>query len=429
MRKNIGGNNKSDNRGLKTAINPLLLSSNLNLVSKQYKGQNPYLSTSQQRTPDSKIRKRYELGLRFYEKGEISSQVEQLRDEQRKELERERQRTTIEQQKTERENKELSIKIAKGELPDLSLGEDKYIKTRKEVPKVEWWDEAYLDDDMKIKEKYVNQEIEDNESDDDEKYGPSIQYVHHPVPIKVDTNKEIIAKVLLTKDEQKKIRRNKRKMLREEKETRIKLGLDPKPEPKVKLSNMMSVYENDANIVDPTKWEQAVKEQVALRKRKHLEENSKRHDEAKQKAKSEDSQNGGSDDICQVFWFKRLTNPKLRYKINMNSKQLSLRGTCLRIGEQGPGIMVIVGREKSCKFFKKLVTRRVTWDDAYEDKTTNTIVDMTGNYCKQIWEGYLDNCRFPRWFMKVCEDETDFSNTLAQFNAQNLVSIFKQSNN
>lgn len=420
---------KKSKRGLKTAINPILLSSNLNLVSKQYRNQNPYLSTTDQHEANDKITRRYERGLKFHDKGEISSQIEKQRLEEARELAIQSEKEIIERQRREEQAKERLIKILAGELPDDSVGEDKYIKQIEDVPKVEWWDRVYLDDDMHIRKKYFEDQKDvdsDDESDDEERFGPSIRYVHHPVPVQTNNSKNVVAKVYLTKNEQKKIRRNRRKLLREEKETRVKLGVDPKPEPKVRLSNMMSVYEHNSNIVDPTKWEQTVKEQVESRRQKHIQENENRHKEALELRKSKKADES-SNIYCQVFRFKKLTNPKIRYKIKMNASQLGLKGTCLRIGDQGSGIIIIVGKEKSCRFFNKLVTKRIKWDENYEDRDTKTVADMTGNYCKQVWEGYSNDLKFPNLFMKVCEDESDLLHTLQQFNAQSFISAFKQS--
>ncbi|QLL30815.1 hypothetical protein HG536_0A06300 [Torulaspora globosa] len=416
-----GGNGREKARGLQTEVNPLLLSSNLNLVRRQYKDENPYLSTTGIRT-DRKVTKRLQRGLRFHTKGQISTQIELEREEER--LRHERQ---LEQERTEairraKEKAEIEVKIAEGEVPDSSLGEEKYIKKAEDVPIVEWWDKVYLDEHLNILPKY-REDFEDRDEDtdeDDEDNHPSIRYVEHPVPVKVQDVK-LTARVYLTKKEQKKVRRNRRKIEREAKETKIKLGLEPKPEPKVKLANMMSVYENDQNITDPTQWERTVIEQVEQRAKVHFETNRKRHEEAveKRKARLQDSTTDSQlDNYCKVFRFGSLANPKIRYKLNTNSRQLSLRGACLRVNDDGQGIIIVAGTEKSCRFFEKLVLRRIKWDEDFEDRENGTQRTMTGNYVTRIWQGYLKTDKFSRWFMKVCNDEEELRQTLRQFDAE-----------
>ena len=52
--------------------------------------------------------------------------------------------------------------------------------------------------------------------------------------------------------------KNERQLKQQEKQDRIKLGLDPPPPPKVKLSNLMNVLTNES-IKDPTAVENRVK--------------------------------------------------------------------------------------------------------------------------------------------------------------------------
>lgn len=417
--------NRSDGRGqargLQTKVNPLLLSSNLNLITRQYKDENPYLSTSSTRN-DGKVTKRLQRGLRFHEKGEISSQIELEREEERLRYERQIEQERKESIRRAQEKAEIAAKVAAGELPDATLGEDKYIRRVEEVPTVEWWDKVYLDEELTVLPKYREDfnDLDEESDEEDEEDHPSIKYVHHPVPVKVE-DVQPTARVYLTKKEQKKVRRNRRKLEREEKETKIKLGLEPKPEPKVKLANMMSVYENDQNITDPTQWERTVVEQVEQREKVHFETNRKRHEEAVQRRKeiAPDSETDTQvQNYCKVFRFKSLANPKIRYKLSTNSRQLSLRGACLRVKDDGSGIIIVVGTEKSCRFFEKLVLHRIKWDESFQDRASGTLRTMDGNHASRIWQGPLKEHIFPRWFMKVCNDDQELRQTLRQFNAE-----------
>lgn len=56
---------------------------------------------------------------------------------------------------------------------------------------------------------------------------------------------------------------------------KVRLGLEPPPEPKVKIGNLMRVLGNDA-IQDPTKMEAHVRKQIADRLKKHAQDNADR---------------------------------------------------------------------------------------------------------------------------------------------------------
>ncbi|CCC67369.1 hypothetical protein NCAS_0A08110 [Naumovozyma castellii] len=430
---------KKEGRGLNTEIHPALLTSNLNFIREQQHNDNPYLSTLNKHTGyENKIHKRYQRGLSFFQKGEISSKISDERQVQREELERNRQFNEREKIRLEKEDKKRRIKIERGELPDLELGEDKYILKASSVPTVEWWDLPFLEEkSLQILDKYSmpypNDEDFISDEGDVEEIHPSIRYIQHPVPIKVEEVK-IKDKIYLTKKEQKKVRRNTRKLIRQEKEEKIKLGLEPKPLPKVKLSNMMNVFENNQNITDPTTWETTVKQQVNARMRKHEEENNERHELAVRRRKEERNSMLGNknqtttqlESCCKVFWFKNLRNPKIRYKLKTNAKQLDLKGFSIRLGDPGPGIIIVIGTEKSCKFFENLVLRRIKWSENFKDQNienSERVVDQSGNRAEKVWEGYLKEHKFPRWFMRACANDDEFKGILEKFDAQNFIDI------
>ena len=470
-------------RGLQTELHPALRTSNLNLlkVKRPRSGSpralppasthdnanindgdgtdltgayitrplpNPYLADYS--PPGSKEQR--EFGprrrlLRFHQRGEIVKSMAEQRA-RATQIAQEQQARELQLKVEEEERREL---VRKGELPDVSIGEDKYLpdsdgaSTPTEI--LEWWDIPFVEikkgssyrildrftsgvSNSKRKQRKQGETSTDHDNDDDDDTDePSILYVWHPELIR-DKDKEegsgLLKRVYLTKSEQKRLRRNKRQLQREEHELRIKLGLDPKPEPKVKLSNMMRVVENSSNILDPTKYEQQVRQQVDQRRQRHELTNSERHEAAvtarkKEKlGKSEDT-HSGTESMCYVYRFKSLSNPKIRYKLHMNSKQLKLKGCCLRIGEDGPGIIVAVGDEKPCKFFDNLVNRRIKWTDDYIDKSSNQKVDMSENFIKTEWSGYINTAtthKFVPWFMKSCSSEEELLKVLDTFNAR-----------
>eukprot|EP00061_Rhincodon_typus_P009963 g33861.t1 len=101
--------------------------------------------------------------------------------------------------------------------------------------------------------------------------------VEHPTQISppVDTDKPVTLGVYLTKKEQKKLRRQTRREGLKEMQEKIRLGLMPPPEPKVRISNLMRVLGTEA-VQDPTKVEAHVRAQMAKRLKAHQDANSAR---------------------------------------------------------------------------------------------------------------------------------------------------------
>ena len=81
--------------------------------------------------------------------------------------------------------------------------------------------------------------------------------------------------MFLTKKERKKLRRQNRREAWKEKQDKIRLGLLPPDEAKVKMSNLMRVLGNEA-VLDPTKVEASVREQMAKRLANHEKMNAER---------------------------------------------------------------------------------------------------------------------------------------------------------
>lgn len=80
------------------------------------------------------------------------------------------------------------------------------------------------------------------------------------------TDKKVIATVMLTAKERKKMRRQNRAEALKEEQEKIRLGLMAPPEPKVKISNLMRVLGSEA-VQDPTKVEEYVRNQMAKRQK------------------------------------------------------------------------------------------------------------------------------------------------------------------
>ena len=91
---------------------------------------------------------------------------------------------------------------------------------------------------------------------------------------------------MLTKKEQKKMRRQRRKAELEDKRDRQKMGLIPPDPPKVRLANLMKVLTSDA-VADPTKVEAKVRREVDMRRKRHEVDNEERKLTTEQKKQKE----------------------------------------------------------------------------------------------------------------------------------------------
>uniref|UniRef100_H2UMH4 U4/U6 small nuclear ribonucleoprotein Prp3 n=1 Tax=Takifugu rubripes TaxID=31033 RepID=H2UMH4_TAKRU len=190
-----------------------------------------------------------------------------------------------------------------------------------EIPNVEWWDSFILPS-------YIN--LAETNFDEVELFGVT-NLVEHPAQIRppVDTNKQVTLGVYLTKKEQKKLRRQTRREAQKEVQEKVRLGLMPPPEPKVRISNLMRVLGTEA-VQDPTKVEAHVRAQMAKRQKAHEEANAARkltaeqRKEKKVKKIKEDLSDGVH---IAVYRIRNLQNPAKKFKVEANANQLYLSGT------------------------------------------------------------------------------------------------------
>ncbi|AGO12128.1 AaceriAEL234Cp [[Ashbya] aceris (nom. inval.)] len=382
-----------EKKGLETELHPALRSSNLNLL--RSKRDNPYLADE---VPRQRPKRRQPLV--FYKAGEISQKAEEER--QRRAREQEEQRLQL--QKQEAEERVRREKIAAAELP--ANDETCYFDTISSLPSIEWWDAKFCDGfqptpHSKYTASYADLEDDSDDSDDEQAdERPSIRFVKHPLPFHPSATvaSAVVPKIYLTKREQRKVRRNRRKTARQTAEERIKLGLEPRPAPKVRLNNMMHVYDNNGKIQDPTAWEHTVRDQIEQRRQQHLRANEERRLEARaQRAAQPGPAPDPSQDICHVYSLPPLADPKVRYKLVTNARQLHLRGCCLHVPD-GPALVVAIGPPRACNFYDRLLTRRLAWPAPAAPAL--------------LWSGTAAGHGFRGWFMKQCDEPADLRRIL-----------------
>lgn len=269
-----------------------------------------------------------------------------------------------------------------------------------EVPSLEWWDSFILANNIEM--------TPDTNFDNLEFFGVT-NLVEHPAQISppVDTDKPVTLGVYLTKKEQKKLRRQTRREGQKEVQEKVRLGLMPPPEPKVRISNLMRVLGTEA-VQDPTKVEAHVRAQMAKRQKAHEEANAARkltaeqRKEKKVKKLKEDLTDGVH---IAVYRIRNLQNPAKKFKVEANANQLYLTGTVVL--HRDVNLVVVEGGPKSLKKFKRLMMHRIKWQEHNSKREDPDGDDDTkrNNKCYLIWEGTAKERSFGDIKFKQCPTE------------------------
>jgi U4/U6 small nuclear ribonucleoprotein PRP3 len=373
-------------RGLNIELHPLLTgeqewkTENPNLQKFKKRGYlvNPYLSDSK---PERRKRE-----FKFNAQGKYIAEGDELR----------KQRAIVETEKAVEE-----LKRQQGLLPDLTVQEDKYEVTAQ--PQCEWWDLPFFHDSDYYK---LNMESISN-------------YIQHPVPIMAPWERHLPPPkpLFLTKKETKRIRRQTRAEKYEEEQNKIRLGLAPKPAPKVKLNNLMSVLTTQA-IKDPTAVEQQVRREVEERKKQHIADNESRKLTKEQRVQKleqkveRDLQRGY---YSAVFLVDKLEHPSHKFKVERNATQSRFVGTVLHSPRFA--LVIVEGTEKNIRHYKKLMLNRINWDES--TTVEGKELDLSDNKCELIWEGQLKELHFKKWSVYRADSDQVAMDYLSHFRLSN----------
>ena len=169
-----------------------------------------------------------------------------------------------------------------------------------------------------------------------------------------------------TRDEARRSKRERKLAAQKEIQEKIKYGLVPPPEPKLKLSNFMSVLKEEA-IRDPTKVELIVRKAIDQRNKKHQKHNLKRKlaklsNKEKRRRKSIKDMNKRA--FLSVYRIPDLSNFENQYKINTNARKFFLKGFCIvpaKFLKDLCGVVLTIAGEKFTKKFEKLLIQRIKW--------------------------------------------------------------------
>lgn len=325
-----------------------------------------------------------------------------------------------------------------------------------EPPVVEWWDESLLSTDHKTYDDWQkHNRIESADS-------IVTSYVQHPVLMMApqDKNAPVPKPLMLTGKEQKKLRRQRRMADMKEEQAKVRLGLKEPAPPKVKKSNMMVVYGEQA-VKDPTAVEARVNREIAQRLYDHEQANDERKlskEDRAEKLKKQQEGDAAKGIRIAVFRVDSLSSGKHRYQVDVNAKQNALTGVVVLHPDMN--LVVVEGGVHSVNNYKNLMLKRIKWTEnalSLVDNANSTFAhaasrntnrdleegpnaidtwlnpltehgeakDLSENKCLLVWEGDERQRAFRKWGSRVCNTDGEARDMLARSKMENMWALAK----
>lgn len=344
----------------------------------------------------TKLAQRPRRGFKFHERGKFEQLAQRLR-------------TKAQLEKLQNEIAQAAKKTGIASAARLATIAPKKEIREGETPEIEWWDEYILVDDNYDN---ITDTVENMSENWKVHFDGITTLVEHPTMMKppAEPEKEIAIPVYLTKKERKKLRRQNQTEAQKELQEKIRLGLVPPPEPKVRMANLMRVLGTEA-VQDPTKVEAHVRAQMVKRQRAHEEANAARKLTAEQRRdkkmrKIKEDTSLGVD--VSVYRIRDLNNPARKFKIETNAKQLFMTGLVVLFKDCN--VVVVEGGPKQQRKFKRLMLHRIKWSEAQQhtkdDDSDSEEESTKTNKCSLVWEGTTKTRAFGDLKFKTCPTES-----------------------
>lgn len=291
---------------------------------------------------------------------------------------------------------------------------------------MEWWDVEFLPEDVRKLRAEAEKAKESGKADVDMPSATHAEckltnaktwaYVEVPAPVEfIPRAAPKAMPLMLTKKEQKKLRRRVRAERHKEKQDKIRYGLLPPPEPKMKISTFMKI-KTDEGVMDPTALERKVREQMAQRVRNHDMRNlAKKLTPAERKEKLEAKLTATEDTGIHVALFRvmRLTNQQHVFKVDRNAKDLMLTGVVLHAKSVGVNMVLVEGGRLGVKKFVRLMTHRIKWHEktpgeAGSDEESDSEAEeerrrrVSESVCQLLWQGTSPKRQFSDFRFEEC---------------------------
>ena len=283
---------------------------------------------------------------------------------------------------------------------------------REPPPIVEWWDVQLTGPDGAYEDFSLESEHTSN---------AITNLVQHPIPIQPPAELGLPPPkpLMLTKKERKKLRRQRRQEAQKEKRDKIRLGLIPPEQPKVKISNLMRVL-GTAAVQDPTQIEAAVRAQMRARVEKHekyIAENKLTKEQKRERRRLKLIENTHIFIEVAVFRITDLSRPSHRFKVNINASQNNLSGMAFL--HPGSNLVVVEGGFRGIKQYKKLMLRRINWTEVADEEVdedgednNNSSAQKEPNRCDLVWEGKIKKRLFQGFKVQQCPTEREIKEIL-----------------
>lgn len=353
-------------------------------------------------------------GLNFHQPGTFVAQAEQLRKKAK--LEALQKKIAESAAKTGIAHAAKLATLTTNKISEVATKTREEKTDEEEIPEIEWWDKPIVGKQCL---EHIIPKLTQKIATPQELFHNITNLVEHPALKKPPNlgSSAVSIPIFLTKKEMKKLRRQNRKNQQLDKQEKIKLGLLPQPEPKLKRSNIKHVLGDEAP-ANPTLVEQMVKSQEEKRLKAHLEHNESKKLtlEEKRLKKLRKIQEDLSVTGVWVAVYRILSLAKQSRKlktIEQKAKQLTMTGSiCV---SNNINLVIVEGGPRQQRKFKQLILNRIKWS---EEPVTDGTSEANGgsNRCVLVWEGQVPKRTFNIIKTRQFNSESEARSHFKKFN-------------
>lgn len=282
-----------------------------------------------------------------------------------------------------------------------------------QTPVAEWWDLPYYVSPPQLEAQKVKQESAmdiDSATFNQQALREDLitLLIQHPILTKplAEAPPPPERALMLTPEEAKKLKKQKRRLELETRRDEVLLGIRPAEKGKMRLSTMVKTFSE--SITDPTLVEKKVLEEKAIREARHEARNQERKlapEQRKEKEKAKLYEDTSLSSHVAVFRILSLANAKNRFKLNEEVKYNNLSGVAVYSSDFV--VLAVEGGPKAIARFTKKMLKKMPWkqplpppreaDKIEEDKDNQTgnaeqriygkSIDPEQNECHLVWTG------------------------------------------
>lgn len=310
-------------------------------------------------------------------------------------------------EENELNNPKLNYK-KKRKIKELFYSNDESIFSKVSTPEFEHWDMPFIKPKETVSEGEFPFEILVYKINN---------LIEHPIPVEphYDPDENVSSTIFLTPKEKARLRRRNRQEKVLERQDRVRMGIDPPIQPKLKLTNLLNIL-NEKAIAEPSNIESEINKQKEERIKLHEIRNSSLklspENECNKKVRKWKLDPDSPIVHAAIFKIGNLSNKRYIFKIDRNAQDCHLTGCCV-ISSIDPCIILVEGSKKSVQFYKNLLLSRIKWSEPSD----------TATYCSLIWEGIRPSKIFFKWKVYYCHSKEDAYRFFLDNNSLDLWSI------